>query len=551
MVNFGHRGEMEHWLISQPREAATAIAARAVLRVLPLIAVDQFPTQSLALSNLVLACCRAAGVSWTTVQFSIRDARFRTAANAAASAAGNAAADADAANAVVAAAAANAANVAAVAADADGDGGAIADAAGAVGAAFVAAAAANGAAANANINAVAADADAINAAGDRAFFFASEQAGASLWPINGFPRSIEGAWLRLKTVLLAADEGWDVWIDWYEDRLAGRPANPDLERARFTLPEELWQQGPKAVNAEIRRLIEERRADRDPPAEMIPAQGAGPHFSFGPNGKITLAPPTEIDADGNHIARIRQLLPLVRRAADDLAGHLNPNAFPELSRSLADYRTAIAAEETRIAWGLVFGLGVMLENSAEAARRSIEDRLHAPLEDPAQSALASVLSLHGPLILATAEGRELVDDADRMRRTREEQTRLRDDAEVIAGALKKKPELIEAPAAEVVDKAADITSQGRYPERGTVYWLATARNIATILIPAAFLGAFSWWVGGFGGSGVASAGSLILRENERVRNAARALGSEYDRLINPPGIRRSLSGSKRSNGFNS
>ena len=96
-----------------------------------------------------------------------------------------------------------------------------------------------------------------------------------------------------------------------------------------------------------------------------------------------MAPPSEIDADGNHIGRIRQLLPLVRRAADDLVGHLNPNAFPELAREIGDYRAAIADDEMWIAWGTMFGLGVMLENSAEAARRQIEDRLQPPLEDPA------------------------------------------------------------------------------------------------------------------------------------------------------------------------
>ena len=55
--------------------------------------------------------------------------------------------------------------------------------------------------------------------------------GASLWRMNGRPKPIEEAWTRLKTVLLAASDGWDVWIEWYEDRLAARPADLDLEGA--------------------------------------------------------------------------------------------------------------------------------------------------------------------------------------------------------------------------------------------------------------------------------------------------------------------------------
>src|SRR5262249_48412108 len=71
---------------------------------------------------------------------------------------------------------------------------------------------------------------------------------------------------------------------------------------------------------------EARREVTEGPSEVIPRQGAGPHFRLGPVGMIALAPPNEIDAQGNDIARIRQLLPILRRAADNLIGHLNPNA---------------------------------------------------------------------------------------------------------------------------------------------------------------------------------------------------------------------------------
>jgi hypothetical protein len=50
----------------------------------------------------------------------------------------------------------------------------------------------------------------------------------------------------------------------------------------------------------------------------------------------------------------------------DLAGHLNPNTVPELACDVADYRIAIERED--ISWGTVFGLGVMLETAATAAR---------------------------------------------------------------------------------------------------------------------------------------------------------------------------------------
>jgi hypothetical protein len=273
-----------------------------------------------------------------------------------------------------------------------------------------------------------------------------------------------------------------------------------LEVARATLPDALWKEGPKAVNTEIRRLIEERGASEDgsrrqpaqetstrrapiisPPiaaspiglsfeseqprlqqrrrqlpavnedpiivpagtssarvsdidqetpisAERIPPQSAGPHFVLSTDLKIALAPAAAIGSSGDNLARIRQQLPLVRKAAEDLAGHLNPNAQPEIVRNLADYRTAIAGEPETIAWGVVFGLGVRLDNAATASRRKVEDRLQPPLEDAAQEALDTVLTLHGPLIRATSEGRELTDEADRFRLTRDQAAALREDA---------------------------------------------------------------------------------------------------------------------------
>jgi hypothetical protein len=95
-----------------------------------------------------------------------------------------------------------------------------------------------------------------------------EIASTPLWDA-GAPKWASSAWQRLEYVLVAAGDDWEVWIDWYEARLSGdaaRPANEALELARATIADEVWKQGPAVVNAEIKRLIEEH--DRRPsPAE--------------------------------------------------------------------------------------------------------------------------------------------------------------------------------------------------------------------------------------------------------------------------------------------
>lgn len=73
-------------------------------------------------------------------------------------------------------------------------------------------------------------------------------------------------WPDLRRRLLELDEGWEVWTDWYDARLRGDPVDWDLEEKRVLIPEEIWEQGPKVVNAEIARLIEAHRRRPSPPA---------------------------------------------------------------------------------------------------------------------------------------------------------------------------------------------------------------------------------------------------------------------------------------------
>jgi hypothetical protein len=97
-----------------------------------------------------------------------------------------------------------------------------------------------------------------------------ELVGLPLWPKGGTPDWAADDWRNLKAVLLDADEGWEVWTDWYEARLAGdddnHPLNEALEIARASIPKEIWGEGSAVVNAEIQRLIAEHQSLQQRPA---------------------------------------------------------------------------------------------------------------------------------------------------------------------------------------------------------------------------------------------------------------------------------------------
>ena len=78
----------------------------------------------------------------------------------------------------------------------------------------------------------------------------------NLW-LNGIPIRVGRSWAQFKEEL-PEDEGWQVWVDWYEDRLVGRSACETLEFQRVTIADEDWKRGPIHVNAIIQRQIEVR-----------------------------------------------------------------------------------------------------------------------------------------------------------------------------------------------------------------------------------------------------------------------------------------------------
>ncbi len=77
-----------------------------------------------------------------------------------------------------------------------------------------------------------------------------------LW-LNGIPIRLGRSWAQFKEKL-PEDEGWQVWVDWYEDCLVGRSACETLEFQRVTIADEDWKLGPAHVNAIIQRQMEVR-----------------------------------------------------------------------------------------------------------------------------------------------------------------------------------------------------------------------------------------------------------------------------------------------------
>jgi hypothetical protein len=247
-------GSLEEWLAWQNPEATVALAVRAALRAAPSGMMHAGPHIIADLAGIVF---RASALAWVSAKYPTLAGEFRAVAITSAELA------------------ASAADVAQGAADAIARAASAAVRAAADSASALADRAARAAAVDAAVDAVTASADAAyeTAAGDeaaddvweeiRADALAMEEQDAyrladlPLWS-RGIPPWASDDWKSLKS-LLPRNEGWKVWIDWYDQRLHGASQSESYELVFASVPRNLWDKGAVAANAWIREHLPKLR----------------------------------------------------------------------------------------------------------------------------------------------------------------------------------------------------------------------------------------------------------------------------------------------------
>ncbi len=397
------REDVERRLNSKPREWAFVVAARSALRVVPMLGIGlnkhiQNESGS-STRELILPTFRRLSVSWVAAAWSVVNVvpsseKYYSSSN---SSSANFAADAaiEASNAIVAIAepASYAAN-------------SIVFAVRSVGASH----------ADYIWNAVWADIAALESNGPLNLR-PSDLAIQALWA-TGVPGWANGYWLAFKRALLEENDDWNVWTDWYEARLNGAQGEfpiADIESARASVPETIWSQSPRVVNAYIRRIVGAGLSEGSP---SLPPEGPGPAFTPTPSGfEIVPTPPTKGEReDSTQISLHGQLRRRIERAARVMPRI--QNTHKALFDEFNDY--AIFADENLATLDVpsLWSAGAALNDMVEAFGRldlAPNNNMSERLEPDILSQLRSLLRDHTTFIMGFEQGQELAARAAALR----------------------------------------------------------------------------------------------------------------------------------------
>jgi hypothetical protein len=142
-----------------------------------------------------------------------------------------------------------------------------------------------------------------------------------LW-LRAGPQWANIAWAELQALLPDRDN-WDVWLDWYEQRLRGGSRGEAYELVFASVPQEEWDKGSAAANAWIKAHLPPVSPQQLPsPLENVPSIGT---YSVNAAGKIAVVPgPQNIPAfpfptsREDHQLWLTASRILVRRLVDDV-----------------------------------------------------------------------------------------------------------------------------------------------------------------------------------------------------------------------------------------
>jgi DNA segregation ATPase FtsK/SpoIIIE-like protein len=223
-----------------------------------------------------------------------------------------------------------------------------------------------------------------------------------LWH-KGAPTWVGEYWWLLQVDLLRED-GWQVWIDWYNRRIEGVSEPEEIELVFATVPDKEREAGPATANKWIKERLEELQKKDSPPspksaAPPQPIENLPSPFTFGRNaaGQITIvAGPqnTPVIAFPGDDATHRRWLETGRKLTERLIADLQAGKFNNVR---SDYREGLERYVSDLPPEPRAGNFLLADAEARALRGLFAAEPHI-LAEPFAARLKIVLENHFALL---------------------------------------------------------------------------------------------------------------------------------------------------------
>ena len=274
------------------------------------------------------------------------------------------------------------------------------------------------------------------------------------------------------------------WINWYQSLLTGNGPSADYFGPELTLriaqqPDKWWDRPAAFVNADISAWLAEAHEN----VVEIPQPEPGLVGTIDADGLVGFARSGEASAD--ELAAVAGLLQVLMGTAEDLVALLAGNNSVAIAPGIApQYLACLRAEPLSV--DRLYALGVRLGNARGKLQRQIDSKDYPDLAPDVAEALDSVLELHGPVLLSTAEGRRLVDASSNYLQTAADNVALKRAATGYGKAVANSPDLFNKEARELLPQLNEDVGTGTHPERSTQVAMSASRNllitVATVVL---------------------------------------------------------------------
>lgn len=194
-------------------------------------------------------------------------------------------------------------------------------------------------------------------------------------------------WQTLKAWLLARDQNWSFWVNWYEDRLSGYPQDAAFDRALLSLSRADWNQQPAYVNGRLVELLRELKHDDEIVASRYNQDTPPPVPEQDSRGaRLVVASDGVIDFDASalstsflndkavhalHQQLLTQLVALTEKCTTNLTKSRLSPVLVEFGFALPRSLDALAQESAQVA---LWTAGLRLRALASAERSAFASR---------------------------------------------------------------------------------------------------------------------------------------------------------------------------------